>query len=241
MTIDIINATRKKIFGNKSDYDNISKFMMLYSFLEAYWTDSEDINNMNSFCKAYSDFYWKIDELRKLSEYYISTECIGSSNINRKRNIQDEKTAQATMYLRGNLLSSISFNCVESCRYDKRTACYKLSEKEYSKQKSPKMNKKELALYKDHDVYGKKLCSTLSSDIWKGQFEHISKEYASFRALMEIIRRIRNNLFHGNKFDVTNENQYVRNINLIINSSKIIELILDELDISNINNIKLNG
>ncbi|MFZ5821221.1 MAG: hypothetical protein ACOYYJ_15100 [Chloroflexota bacterium] len=50
-----------------------------------------------------------------------------------------------------------------------------------------------------------------------------------FKALMVIVRQIRNNMFHGKKMEVTNEVQYRRNKELIKFASKVTGLILDNL------------
>ncbi len=53
-------------------------------------------------------------------------------------------------------------------------------------------------------------------------------DHAAFMALMYIVRQIRNNLFHGNKFELLNP-QYERNKKLIKTATEITKEILDNL------------
>jgi len=50
-----------------------------------------------------------------------------------------------------------------------------------------------------------------------------------FRALMIIVRQIRNNMFHGRKMDIVDDTQYQRNKELIRYAAEITGLILDNL------------
>ncbi len=50
-----------------------------------------------------------------------------------------------------------------------------------------------------------------------------------FRALMIIVRQIRNNMFHGKKMEIVDEIQYQRNKDLITFAAEITGLILDNL------------
>lgn len=50
-----------------------------------------------------------------------------------------------------------------------------------------------------------------------------------FRALMIIVRQIRNNMFHGKKMDIVDETQYQRNKELVRFAAEITGLILDNL------------
>jgi hypothetical protein len=66
------------------------------------------------------------------------------------------------------------------------------------------------------------LCNKKNSNNWgKG-------DPAAFRAVMYIIRQIRNNLFHGNKLELEKK-QYERNKELIKNAEAITRLLLDNL------------
>ena len=55
-----------------------------------------------------------------------------------------------------------------------------------------------------------------------------SGEHAAFKALMYIVRQIRNNLFHGNKLEIK-EDQYQRNKKLVQTAASITKVILDNL------------
>lgn len=50
-----------------------------------------------------------------------------------------------------------------------------------------------------------------------------------FRALMIIVRQVRNNMFHGKKMEIVDEIQYQRNKDLITFAAEITGLILDNL------------
>lgn len=53
-------------------------------------------------------------------------------------------------------------------------------------------------------------------------------DHAAFMALMYIVRQIRNNLFHGNKLEIE-EDQYMRNKKLVQTAASITKVILDNL------------
>lgn len=66
-------------------------------------------------------------------------------------------------------------------------------------------------------------CNETYANLWtKG-------DYAAFKAVMYITRQIRNNLFHGHKLDLENEQQYERNKKLIKTAANITKVILDNL------------
>jgi hypothetical protein len=53
-----------------------------------------------------------------------------------------------------------------------------------------------------------------------------------FRALMIIVRQIRNNMFHGKKMEIIDENQYQRNKTLVIFAVQITNLLLENLTVA---------
>ena len=163
----------------------VSNFMMNYSLLEAYWIDTEELQNIDNFCKKFSNYYWSKSKIKEYAIIYASIECIGSSRIDRYGRTPSNEIIQITMFLR-----------------DELNICYE-----------------------NINI----LDTTLNGNQWKNRSDNESnKEYTSFRALMYIIRQIRNNLFHGNKFDLETE-QHHRNKILIKTATKIVKLILDEL------------
>lgn len=76
------------------------------------------------------------------------------------------------------------------------------------------------------------LCRIRCNENYANQWEDTN--YASFKALMYIIRQIRNNLFHGNKLQIENE-QYNRNKKLVQVATLITNVILDNLKKAELN------
>lgn len=65
-------------------------------------------------------------------------------------------------------------------------------------------------------------CNKAYANQWTGG------DHAAFKALMYIVRQIRNNLFHGNKLEIE-EYQYNRNKKLVQVAASITKVILDNL------------
>lgn len=73
-----------------------------------------------------------------------------------------------------------------------------------------------------NDKSSKGWCNEAYADQWT------SGDHAAFKALMYIVRQIRNNLFHGNKLEIE-EAQYKRNKELVQIAASITEVILNNL------------
>lgn len=183
MNSEKIELIQKKLF--KPEYKElISDFMINYSLLEAYWTDTEELKDIDNFCKSHSHYYWSKPEIKEYAGVYADIECVGSSRIDRYGSIPSDEIIQVTMFLRNKL----NINCKDMANSDRELG-----------------------------------------NQWKNRRDHKgNEEYASFKALMYIIRQIRNNLFHGNKFDLEKD-QHIRNKKLIKTAKKATKLILKEL------------
>lgn len=201
MYSNYVHEIRKQVFTNTKYSKWVSKFSMNYSLLEALWTDIEEIGDIDNFCKRFCYYYWPLQQIKEKSQLFASIECVGSSKINRYRNEQTETIAQATSFLRYSVDLFNDYNLPECDTIN----CY-------------------------HRKKVKNICNKSSAKNWARRSDHKDNiAYASFKALMYIIRQIRNNLFHGNKFD-TEEQQLARNIVLVKNASKTVEFILDHLN-----------
>jgi len=187
MTSDYIDLIRTDLFKTKYK-KKVSTFMMDYSLLEAYWKDSEELGNIDNFCKKYSTYYWNKNKIKKFAKTFASIECIGNSKINRYGRTPSDEIVQITKFLRNEL--NVSYNGNDILSSENRR---------------------------------------LTDEQWKQRRDNdIGIEYTSFRGLMYIIRQIRNNLFHGNKFDLETEQQK-RNRLLINTSIKTVKFILNHL------------
>jgi hypothetical protein len=187
MTSEYINLIRTDLFKTKYK-KKVSTFMMDYSLLEAYWKDSEELENMDRFCKKYSSYYWNKNKIKKFTKTFASIECVGSSKINRYGRTPSDEIVQVTKFLRDELN----------------------------------------IIYNGNNIFSSEN-RNLTGEQWKQRRDNESDiEYTSFRALMYIIRQIRNNLFHGNKFDLETEQQE-RNKLLINTSIKTVKFILNHL------------
>jgi len=187
MTSEYIDLIRTDLFKTKYK-KKVSTFMMDYSLLEAYWKDSEELGDIDSFCKKYSNYYWNKNKIKKFAKTFASIECIGNSKINRYGRTPSEEIVQITKFLRDEL--DVNYQGEDIFNHENRK---------------------------------------LTGEQWRQRRDNnLGTEYTSFRGLMYIIRQIRNNLFHGNKFDLEREQQK-RNKLLINTSIKTVKFILNHL------------
>ena len=88
------------------------------------------------------------------------------------------------------------------------------------KKNIPKCNEINCREYKQEQ----KLCTKLNGRKWTKK----NHAYSSFKAIMFIIRQVRNNLFHGSKFSMA-PNQYKRDKKVVALSARTTEIIIDRL------------
>ncbi len=201
MYANYINPIRKQLFIDDEYTEWVGEFGLNYSLIEALWTDVEELGNIDVFCKKFADYYWNLTSIKEKARRFASIECVGSSRLNRYGNEQTQEIAEATAFLRYNvgLFFKIELPTCDSI------GC--------------RYNKKE-----------KHLCFQGSAESWGNRRDHVNNaNYASFKALLYIVRQIRNNLFHGNKFDLE-EKQRTRNILLVRTAAETIQVVLDHLE-----------
>jgi hypothetical protein len=200
MYADYVNQVRGQLFADDEYAEWVAQFGLNYSLVEALWTDIQELGNIDRFCEKFAHYYWNIPAIKEMARRFTTIECVGSSRLNRYGNEQTEEIAQATSFLR-HVTGLLSKGEAINCDI---IGC--------------RHSKKE-----------KLICNPKSAASWANRRDHVNDaDYASFKALLYIVRQIRNNLFHGNKFDLERE-QKKRNIMLIKTASETMEIILDNL------------